>query len=230
MKIHSIFHDLIQLVFPENCLVCNESLIEGESIICLSCLYKLPKTNHHLNAENETAKRFWGKVRIENTIAFYEFQKGNSIQKLLHALKYKGEQEVGKVFGIQIAQVLQENQCLKDIDIIIPVPLHAKRLKKRGYNQSECFANGLSQILNKEVNTTSLFRAIENPTQTKKAVYERWENTQGIFELAEMDSLTNKHILLVDDVITTGSTLEACAQVLLQAKGSKVSILTIAEA
>ncbi|MBN1463907.1 MAG: ComF family protein [Paludibacteraceae bacterium] len=230
MTIRSIIDDVIHLLFPNNCLVCGENLIRGEELICFSCLHKIPKTNNHLITETETDKRFWGKVRIEKAVAFYTFQKGSSIQKLLHELKYRGRKDVGQMLGKKIAIELQQHATYNTIDVIIPVPLHKKRLKKRGYNQSECFANGLSEVLNKPVDNTSLFRAIENPTQTKKGVYERFENTQGIFELANPNAIKDKHILLVDDVMTTGSTLEACAQVLLKAEGTKVSILTIAVA
>lgn len=230
MTIRSIIDDVIHLLFPNNCLVCGENLIRSEELICFSCLHKIPKTNNHLITETETDKRFWGKVRIEKAVAFYTFQKGSSIQKLLHELKYRGRKDVGEMLGKKIAIELQQQGTFNTIDVIIPVPLHKKRLKKRGYNQSECFANGLSEVLNKPLNNTSLFRAIENPTQTKKGVYERFENTQGIFELANPNAIKDKHILLVDDVMTTGSTLEACAQVLLKAEGTKVSILTIAVA
>lgn len=230
MNLNSLLQDLIHLIFPNTCLVCGENLVQGEDIICLSCLYKIPKTNNHLHPDNEIAKRFWGKVPIENTVAFYTFQKSSSIQKLLHELKYRGRQDVGEMLGRQIGITLQNSSDFQSIDLIIPVPLHKKRFKKRGYNQSVCFAQGLSEILHKPVNETYLIRAIENPTQTKKGVYERWENTQGIFELTDHTKLQDKHILLVDDVMTTGSTLEACAQTLLQSDGAKVSILTIAVA
>lgn len=230
MTIRSIIDDVIHLLFPNNCIVCGENLVRGEELICLSCWHKLPKTNNHMYAETETDKRFWGKVQIEKAVAFYTFQKGASIQKLLHELKYRGRTDIGEMLGKKIAIDLQQQGTFDTIDVIIPVPLHKKRLKKRGYNQSECFALGLSQVFKKPFDSKSLLRVIENPTQTKKSVYERFENTQGIFELTNPDAIKDKHILLVDDVMTTGSTLEACAQVLLKAEGTKVSILTIAVA
>lgn len=230
MNLKSLFQDIINLIFPNTCLVCGENLVEGEDIVCLSCLYKIPKTNNHLIPENEIERRFWGKVRIENVVAYYGFQKGSSIQKLLHELKYNKRQDVGELLGKQIALGLQDASIFENIDVIIPVPLHKNRFRKRGYNQSACFAKGLSNVTEKPIDTTTLYRAIETPTQTKKTVYERWENTNGIFQLSNQESLKNKHVLLVDDVMTTGSTLEACAQSLLEAEGVKVSVLTIAVA
>ena len=230
MKKTALLHDLISLVFPTNCLACGENLVQGEDIICLSCLYHIPKTNNQFNAENETARRFWGKVPVVQACAFYLFEKGSVMQKLLHALKYKGRKDIGIMLGKEIGQALKNSNQFTDIDLIIPVPLHKKRLAKRGYNQSACFGEGLASILEKPLDTQTLYRAIENPTQTKKGVYERWENACGIFQLTKPEQLANKHILLLDDVITTGSTLEACAQTLLLAKGTKVSILTIAVA
>lgn len=230
MKIKLLLKDLIHLIYPNNCLVCGETLIEGENIICTSCLYKIPKTNNHLIPENEIEKRFWGKVQLENAAAYYRFHKESPIQKLLHELKYNKRQDVGELLGKQISLGLQKNNFFEGIDIIIPVPLHKKRYQERGFNQSACFAKGLSDVIEKAVNTTTLYRAIENPTQTKKNVYERWENTHGIFKLTEKDSLKNKHILLVDDVMTTGATLEACANTLSSIEGAKITVLTIAGA
>ncbi len=227
MSIKSLLQDLIYLVYPNNCLVCGESLIEKEELICIACLHKLPKTNNHLVTENEIEKRFWGKVRLEKILAYYHFEKGSSIQKILHELKYKKRQDVGELLGKEISLGLKENNFFENIDCIIPVPLHKKRFKQRGYNQSACFAKGLSTTTDIPVNTTTLFRAIENPTQTKKTVYERWENTHGIFQLSETKSIENKHVLLVDDVLTTGATIEACAKTLLEVEGVKVSVLVV---
>ena len=148
----------------------------------------------------------------------------------MHSLKYRGNQEVGELLGKYAAQELLESVDFSTIDIIIPVPLHPKKQKIRGYNQSECIGNGLSKILEKPIDNTSLIRVRENTTQTKKTVFERYENTDGIFVLQNQNNLTGKHVLLVDDVLTTGSTLEACVRVLIEIEGIKVSVFTLAVA
>jgi ComF family protein len=222
--------DFFNLLFPDLCVVCGENLLKNEQHICFSCLYAIPKTNYHLLADNPIEKRFWGKIPIFRGTAFFFFQKGSPFQKLLHALKYKGNKEIGEVLGKYAAADLLDSVDFASVDVIVPVPLHPKRYKKRGYNQSECIAKGLSTILGKPQDTTTLHRVRENTTQTKKSVYERFENTEGIFELLDKNTFSGKHILLVDDVLTTGSTLEACIQVLLLSEDIKISIFTLAAA
>jgi ComF family protein len=226
----SFFQHLISLIYPNLCLVCNENLLQGEEAVCLSCLSKLPYTDYHLLPSNPIEQRFWGKFPVENATALYFFQKATAGQQLLHALKYRGEKQLGELLGRQLGSRLAETSTFRSIDLIVPVPLHPKKLRKRGYNQSECICKGISEAMQIPVNSTNLVRLIENPTQTRKGVYERWENTQGIFELTNVSAFTGKHILLVDDVLTTGSTIDACAQALLQADGVKISVATIAVA
>ena len=227
MKFNPII-DFFNLLFPNLCVVCNEKLLRSEEHICITGLNLLPKTNYHSVHDNPVEKRFWGKIPIQRATDFFFFQKGSPFQKLLHALKYKGDKEIGKTLGKYAAAELLESSDFASVDVIIPVPLHSKRFKTRGYNQSEWIANGLSAILGKPINTEVLKRKRENTTQTKKTVFERYENTEGIFELSDRNALTGKHILLVDDVLTTGSTLEACARELLQCSDVKVSIFTLA--
>lgn len=230
MKKFTPFTDFFDLLYPDLCVVCGKNLLKNENHICLSCLNDIPKTNYHLLADNPIEKRFWGKVPVFRATAFFFFQKGSSFQKLLHALKYKGNKEIGEIIGKYAAVDLIESADFKSVDVIIPVPLHPNKFKKRGYNQSEWIGKGLSAILDKPQNTTTLVRIRENPTQTKKSVYERFENTEGIFECTEIKTLAGKHVLLVDDVLTTGSTIEACVRALLQIEGIKVSIFTLAVA
>jgi len=224
------FSDFFNLMYPDLCLVCGESLLQNEQHLCLNCLYNIPKTNFHLQNANPIEKRFWGKVPIYRGTAFFFFQKGSAFQKLLHSLKYKGNKEVGQVLGKYAAVDLLDSEDFASIDVIIPVPLHAKKLEKRGYNQSEWIGNGLSEILKIPQDVTTLCRVKENVTQTKKSVFERYENTEGIFELKDKNALIGKHILLVDDVLTTGSTLEACVRVLIEIDDVKVSIFALAVA
>ena len=230
MKKFSFLSDLFNLMYPDLCIVCGENLMKNEHYICLSCLYKIPKTNYHNLNDNPIEKRFWGKVPIIRGTAFFFFQKGSPFQKLLHSLKYKGNKEIGRVLGKYAAVDLLESSDFASVDIIIPVPLHPKKFQKRGYNQSEWICMGLSEILEKPMDTSTLIRTSENTTQTKKTVFERYKNTEGIFELSNNTTLIMKHVLLVDDVLTTGSTLEACVRALLGTEGIKVSIFTLAVA
>ena len=224
------FVDFIDLMFPNLCVVCGNNLQKNEHQLCLSCLVDIPRTNYHLIEENPIEKRFWGKVPVYRATSYFFFQKGSSFQKLLHILKYKGNNEIGLIMGKYAAVDLLDAPDFASIDLIIPVPLHPKKQKLRGYNQSEWIGKGISVILNKPQDTSTLIRVKENPSQTRKSVYERFENTEGIFKLSDSTILEGKHVLLVDDVLTTGSTLEACILALLETEGIKISVFTLAVA
>jgi ComF family protein len=230
MLLKRLLVDFLHLIYPNNCFVCNESLVENESFICLSCLHKLPKTNYHLQQENPVEKLFWGKVEIENACSFLFFEKGSSVQKLLHQIKYKGEKELGEELGKHFGNTLLESNKYSNIDLIVPVPLHKKRYNKRGYNQSEWIAKGLAEKLKCPIEINGIVRRVENETQTKKGVYERWENTQDIFSVTDSETFVGKHILIVDDVLTTGATIESCAECFSEIEGTKISIATLAVA
>jgi len=202
----------------------------NEQVICTSCQYSLPLTNFHLQADNIVARQFWGKVNVQAAYALYYFTKGGKVQNLVHHLKYKGMQQIGHVVGNIAGAQLVKNEIFYTADMIIPVPLHKKRLKQRGYNQSTCFAEGLAQKLNVVVDNSSLVRIRATETQTKKGRFTRFENMLEVFTVIDPEKLKNKHILLVDDIVTTGSTLEACAVELLKIEGVKLSIATIAYA
>jgi ComF family protein len=187
----------------------------------------MPRTAFHQDSENAVSKLFWGRVDIQFATSYYYYAKGSRYQKLIHKIKYKGEkelgQELGRLFGLEL-----RNSPLADVDIIIPVPLHIVRQRKRGYNQSEWIAKGIASSLNKPIDTSSVERVSFSSTQTRKSRYARWENVEGIFSLKIHESIIGKHVLIIDDVVTTGSTLEACAVEVLKAKGTKVSIATLA--
>jgi len=188
----------------------------------------MPKTNYHLELDNTVEKRFWGKVPVYRATSYFHFYKGSPFQQLLHELKYRGNKEIGRVMGRFAGVDLLDTDDFASIDVIVPVPLHPKKQLKRGYNQSEWIARGLSEALNKPVDATHLTRIKENATQTKKSVFERYQNTQGIFALNDVTVFEKKHVLLVDDVLTTGSTLEACALALMESNFVKVSVFTLA--
>lgn len=218
----------MDLLYPNLCVICNESLVRGEEMICFHCLHQMPKTNYHLEKDNAVEKRFWGKVPVYRATSYFHFYKGSPFQQLLHELKYRGNKEIGRVMGRFAGVDLLDTEDFASIDVIVPVPLHPKKQLKRGYNQSEWIARGLSEALNKPVDTTHLIRTKENATQTKKSVFERYQNTQGIFALNDVTVFEKKHILLVDDVLTTGSTLEACALALMESSFVKISVFTLA--
>lgn len=227
MKI-ALHEHLLNLFFPNLCLICNKTLNADEKQICIRCILDIPRTNYHLRSDNPVEKRFWGKAQVHRATSFYFFQKGSAFQKLIHQLKYKGNTEVGIIIGKHAAVDLMESGFFTDIDYLIPVPLHPKKLASRGYNQCDLIAQGISAITHIPINNDTLKRIKENCTQTKKTIFERFENTQDIFVLSNKNTLQQKHILLIDDVLTTGSTLEACINEIHKSEGVKVSIFTIA--
>jgi len=223
-----IYHSLLSICYPDLCVPCGELLVKGEEALCLNCLYNLPKTNFHLQNDNPVEERFWGKIQLFRATAFFYFEKGSNFQKLLHNLKYKNDKNLGYVLGKYAAADLMESPDFLTVDTIVPVPLHQNKLKTRGYNQSEWIGKGLSEIMNIAQDSTNLIREKENPSQTNKSVFERYENTEGIFDIKDKALFEGQHILLVDDVLTTGSTLEACVHALKKTKDIKISIFTLA--
>lgn len=224
----SYIYDFFSLFFPRVCYSCGNTLFRHEEVLCSYCLHQLPKTNFHSEADNPVSKIFWGRVNIYHASSLYFFSKGSKVQHLLHQLKYKGKKEIGIYLGKLSGMDLQKSPYYSDVDVIIPVPLHPKKQRKRGYNQSEMFARGLAESFAKPFDIRTLVRTYASETQTKKSRFKRWENVKEIFDLKSHNHLFNKHILLVDDVVTTGATLEACANMLVNIPGVKVSIATIA--
>ncbi len=210
--------------------MCEAGLAKGEKIICIYCRYHLPLANYHLLEANPLEKRFMGKVHVRYAWAYLKFTKRGRVQKALHALKYKGKQEVGQLMGIWYGEELRKSGHGEHFDLILPVPLHPSKLKKRGYNQSDTFASGLSEALATEWSPNLLIRTTASSTQTRKKRFERWKNVESIFGVSDPAQIKDKRILLVDDVITTGATLEACVEVLQDAGCREVSIAAIAAA
>ena len=222
------YTDMLDLLYPNLCIICNESLLRGEKMICMRCLHGIPKTNYHLQSDNMVEKRFWGKVALHRGTSFFFFQKGSPFQKLLHELKYNGNREIGEIAARYAAADLLESPDFCTVDVIIPVPLHPRKYARRGYNQSEMIARGLATVLERPVDFQHLRRIRENDTQTKKSVFDRYKNTEGIFHLTDKEVFRGKHVLLVDDVLTTGSTLEACMRALMETDYIRISVFTLA--
>jgi ComF family protein len=225
-----MFNSLINLFFPKVCVGCKSLIGSNEYVICTSCRHELPLTNHHLNPENEAFKKFYGRIPVENVSAFLYFHKKGMVQEMIHNLKYKGHEEIGTLLGEWYATDLKDCIFLKNIDTIIPVPLHKKRLKERGYNQVTNFGLALSESLKIPLNENILIRKVYSKTQSKKNLLGRIEGIETVFDVTFKEEDTNKHYLLIDDVITTGSTLEACSKALLKIPGTKISIVCMAMA
>lgn len=228
--VQQYLYDLGQLFFPEICVTCGDKLITQENHICLNCLHDLPRTNFHKMPNNAVEQLFWGRVMVEKATSYFYFRGGSKFQKMIHYLKYKGFKEIGESIGCEFGHEIKNAPGFGDVDMVVPVPLHGKRYKKRGYNQSEWIAKGIALAINKPVESENLKRVVFTKTQTRKTRFERWQNVDGIFSLLNPEKYENKHILLVDDVVTTGSTLEACAVALHKAMGVKISIATLAYA
>jgi ComF family protein len=225
-----IFQDFIYLFFPRHCLACGDSLVRGEEAICTHCMLEMPQTDYHKDPGNPLQKRISYRIPVKYAIALYKFSKSGRVQNLLHQLKYKNHPEIGTVLGRVYADKMIETGLNHAFEVIIPVPLHPSRRRKRGYNQSAKFAEGLSEKLNIPFNDDLVFRRLSTETQTRKTKLNRWENMSGIFDISAPEAVQGKKILLVDDVVTTGSTLEACGQTLLDQGCSELSIACIAEA
>lgn len=190
----------------------------------------LPKTNFHTEANNPVARSFWGRAPIEQAAAYYYFKKGSGVQNILHNLKYKGQTKLGESIGYMYGAELKQSPHFAGVDVVLPVPLHKKKQRKRGYNQSEHFARGLAQSLGAKLDTTSLLKTTHTDSQTKKNRLERVDNVANVFTVAAPQQLAGKHVLLVDDVITTGATIEACALQLAGVTGIRISVAGIAYA
>ncbi len=224
----SVFNDLLSLFFPQLCAGCNSPLVKGEDILCLNCLADLPRNDFSDGKESPFALTFLGRIDYCYAASYYCFDKGGRVQHLLHELKYKGRKDIGFKLGLMFGFELDQQPQFTQIDAIIPVPLHPRKQRSRGYNQSTEICRGISQSMNRPLILGNLIRKVYTSTQTTKGRYERWENVSGIFSVKNSKTLLGKHILLVDDVVTTGATIEACSEPLLKIPGVKLSIAALA--
>lgn len=223
-----MFKYLLQLIYPNNCICCYQDLVESENYVCTACLLELPLTNFHNLPGNNLEKVFWGRSVIEKAIALLYYKKGGKTAKLLHALKYHNNPEIALFLGKYYGTFLKEFIIKNGIDAVVAIPLHKNKMRLRGYNQSEMLCNGIAETLGIDNLSTQIIRTKFTETQTKKSRLERSENVNKVFEVTNTVFFENKHILLIDDVITTGATIESCANELTQITNCKVSIGALA--
>ena len=228
MTFQDWLYHLINLFYPRVCAACGETLLKDEETVCLKCRYTLPFTGYENHADNPLAQIFYGRVRFHAVTACFFFAKSGKVQHLIHELKYRGNKEAGVFLGQELGKTIKEAPLFQGIDYLIPVPLHPKREKQRGYNQSLMIAKGINEVTGIPIGDKYLIRAVHTATQTKKSAEERFKNVKDIFEVRFPEELEGKHILLIDDVLTTGATLESCAHQLETVPGITISAATAA--
>ena len=222
------FEDFLCLFFPHLCLACERNSPPYGEHICTACRATLPESNFHLRRDNPFTEKFWGRVNVQVGTAMYLFTKESRVQNLVHQLKYKGKTEVGTALGQKLGTMLLQSPLFADVDVIVPVPLHVRKERIRGFNQSEVFGNGISETFLRPCLGKAMKRVVHSESQTRQSRESRLNTVGEVFEVAKPKLLEGKHILLVDDVLTTGATLETCASRLLEVPGTKVSMATIA--
>lgn len=229
-QIKNIVNSTLHLFYPHICTGCGSDLLEADNLLCLKCIHDLPHTGFAGLPNNPVEKYFWGRVPLTAAYSQFYFSKEFLIQHLIHQLKYKGDTEIGFYLGEMMGKTLLHSNRFSSIDALIPLPLYADKEHKRGYNQAAVICNGISAVMNVPVLNGAVIRQKNTETQTRKHRTERWENVKQSFNVVKEKELAGKHLLLVDDVVTTGATLEACGQVILEASGIKLSIATLAYA
>ena len=226
-----LIDSFISLFFPERCIHCGKPLKENEHYICETCRSDLPYTHFAKFNDNILTRSFWGRIPIHTAFSYLHYYKQSAVQKILYKIKYQNSPDLAIFLGEEFGKkLLQLDYGKIDFDFFLPVPLHPHKQKIRGYNQSEQLAIGLSNILNKPIETKAVIRSIFTKTQTKLTGQQRWQNVKGIFNIANHKKLDNKHVVIIDDVLTTGATIESLAQTLLSIKNIRISILTLATA
>ena len=222
--------DLKELLFPRYCKVCRRRLAHNEQHLCVSCLLELPRTHYERTPNNLLMQHFMEWPEVVAATAYFYYDKEGRYSNLIHHLKYYDHPEVGTYLGRLAATELQASGFFEGIDLIIPVPLSKNKLRKRGYNQCDYIAQGISQIIGADLHTHCIERTVNTDTQTRKSRSERWKNTEKIFQVTHANTLKGKHILLVDDVATTGATLHACTSAILKVPNVRISVFTLAKA
>lgn len=220
--------NLLNLFFPKVCLACQNYLTDNELHICTQCRHQLPLTNFHFDTSNAVHKMMYGRVKLDQATALLHFSKKGIVQQLMHNLKYRNHEVIGQFLGEWLGEELKNSEAYKTIDVVVPVPLHKSKQRQRGYNQVDKFGKALAKALQADYNSHTLIKSSATKTQVFKDRLKRSSNTDANFTISEKDALKHKHILLVDDIITTGATIESCANALLSIEGIKLSVATMA--
>ena len=223
-----MFHDFINLLYPRFCQSCQKTLLKNENVICTSCLHELPVTNYQADNENATSKVFYGRIKIEHATSLLLFEKKGKVQQLIHNLKYRGQEEVGEYLGKWLGKELLMTPGYNEVTAVVPVPLHKKKFKRRGYNQVDLFGKQIALALQVPYVDTVLLKKTATTSQTLKTRLMRWGTIEESFTIENPELLKNAHVLIVDDLVTTGATLEACAGKLLEIPGVRISVATMA--
>ena len=230
LAVQKIFANTLHLFYPHVCTGCGSDLIQKDNLLCLKCINNLPHTNFAMHANNPIEKIFWGRLPLVAAHSEFYFAKSSLIQHLIHLLKYDGNREIGIYLGELMGKSLQNSNRFRNIDFLIPLPLFPEKERKRGYNQAAVICEGMSNTMGIPILYDVVLRQKFTETQTKKHRTERWENVSESFTVNEGEKLKGKNVLLVDDVVTTGATFEACGNALLKIDGLQISIAALAQA
>lgn len=223
----ALAESILHLAFPHTCAGCSSDLLDKDNLLCTHCHAALPLTSFHMHSNNPVEKLFWGRLPVTHATAQYYFSKESLVQRLMHQFKYKGNKDLGFFMGKMMGLELAQANRFSGIDALVPLPLFPSKERKRGYNQATILCEGIAEVLQKPVLKSVVLRTMHTESQTKKNRVERWQNMEGRFRLAGKEAIQGKHILLVDDVITTGATLEACGHEILEAEDVRLSIATL---
>lgn len=226
--LQTYINSFVHLFFPHNCIGCGTDNLNDDDLLCAKCLYQLPQTNFFQSKNNPVEKNFYGRLNIEAAASGFYFTKNSLLQKLMIELKYKNNKDVGFYLGKMLGKMLNESERFNNVDALVPLPLNAKKEKKRGYNQAKIICEGITSVFNKPILNNAVVRIYFTETQTQQDRIHRWQNMQNVFAVSNVSAIEGKHILLIDDVITTGATLEACGAAILKTPKTKLSLASVA--
>ncbi len=223
----SLLSDLLHLIYPHNCEGCGSDTLNQDSFLCTKCLYQLPHTGFIENADNPLERKLYGRLKVQHAGAGFYFSKDGLLQHLIAQLKYKNNKAMGLYLGKLLGYQLMDCKRFDTVELLIPLPLNRKKENKRGYNQSELICQGIASVWERPIVTDAISRVINTATQTKKNRSDRWENVDGVFAVTNAEKLIGKHIALIDDIITTGASIDACGNELLKVSGIKLSVISV---